>query len=697
MQELEIPFWKQAPFIRALIPFIIGIVLSDQFHVGKIAAVALLLFPVIFLMSFRWLPLHFQFKWQNFQGILLHLLFMAWGIGLVAWQNQRTMNQWYGHNTNTIAWKLQLLTPPEEKNKTMQVTAAVIGVWQQNKEVTTIGKIKLLLEKDNSSKQLSYGDIVLIGVKPTPVRHSENPGAFNYQRYLQMQQIYEQVYVPASKWQQIYRHDGTGFIQRISRWQKQIRNILQQYLGDDVQVLGIAEALLIGYKADLDADLVQYYSSTGVVHIIAISGLHLGLIYWVLLRFLGLFPIFQKKQWLKAAIILSALWTFSLLTGASASVLRSAVMFTIIVIGEAGNRKSSIIQSLAASAFLLLIYNPYLLWDVGFQLSYLAIIGIISLQKPIEQLYFFKYKVIQYVWQMCSITLAAQVMTTPIALFYFHQFPNYFLAANLPAVPLSTIILFAELALLLLSPWPILAHPVAWLVARLIKCLNGIIVQIHHWPMAITDYLPASRITTCLLYALIVCLLVSKNYRNRRLLFAAAACFSLFVFSHLLGLYQSVRQQTMAVLQVRKSTALLVVNGRRCDFWGDTALIADPTSFNRYIRPALIEWRLTTSSIYIQKRPSSPGWFQFANGKMLLVNSFFRPEQWMDPSFPDWILLSADAHLSISDLPVEPKKTLLIFDSSIPLWKIAEWKKQCDALHLRCISIQERGAWIVKK
>ena len=166
--------------------------------------------------------------------------------------------------------------------------------------------------------------------------------------------------------------------------------------------MGLAEALLIGYKDDLDKTLVQSYSNTGVVHVIAISGLHLGLIYWLLLM---LFKPLQKRKlkWLRPVFILTGLWLFSLLAGAQPSVLRSAVMFTCIVLGDSFARKSSIYNTLALSALLLLCINPYWLWDVGFQLSYAAVLSIVIFMQPIYNWFYIKNKVLGfYMETKCS-------------------------------------------------------------------------------------------------------------------------------------------------------------------------------------------------------------------------------------------------------------------------------------------------------
>jgi competence protein ComEC len=215
--------------------------------------------------------------------------------------------------------------------------------------------------------------------------------------------------------------------------------------------------LLIGYKDDLDKTLVQSYSNTGVVHVIAISGLHLGLIYWLLLK---LFWPLQKRRdlkWLRPILIIAGLWLFSLLAGMQPSVIRSAVMFTCIVLGETWTRKSSIYNTLAFSAFLLLFINPYWLWDVGFQLSYIAVLSIVIFMQPIYNWFYIKNKALDFIWKLNAVTLAAQILTVPVSIYHFHQFPLSFMFTNFVAVPLSSLILLGEIVLCVVSFIPIVA------------------------------------------------------------------------------------------------------------------------------------------------------------------------------------------------------------------------------------------------
>src|SRR6185436_16943723 len=192
-----------------------------------------------------------------------------------------------------------------------------------------------------------------------------------------------------------------------------------------------------------------------------------GLIYWLLALLLKPLKNRRKIKWLRPILIVTGLWLFSILAGAQPSILRSAVMFTCIVLGESLSRKSSVYNTLALSAFLLLCYNPYWLWDVGFQLSYAAVLSIVIFMKPIYNWFYIKNKVLDFTWKMNAVTLAAQVLTVPLSIYHFHQFPNYFLLTNLVAVPVSSVIVLGEILLCVVS----FTAPVATAVGNILHYL----------------------------------------------------------------------------------------------------------------------------------------------------------------------------------------------------------------------------------
>ncbi|MGC4100454.1 ComEC/Rec2 family competence protein [Ferruginibacter sp.] len=451
-QPLRIPVYKTAPFVRLLLPFVTGITI--QWY-AQLPFVSILLAVTGFgaaIILFKFLPLSFRFKLQAVQGILINLLLIAFGL-FITWQKDiRHSNNWYGNYYNDSGYIIARIDEPlVEKVKSYKANAVAEAFVTADSTIACTGNLLLYFSKDSAAQQLHYGDRVLLNKKLQPIKNSGNPGAFNYEQYAAFQQLFNNAFLKEKDWILLPQKNVNAFKQFIYAARENILNNLRKNINTGKDELGIAEALLIGYTNDLDKDLVQAYSNTGVVHIIAISGMHLGLIYVLLVWLFARIPLVNRSKLLQVVLILSCLWLFSLLTGASASVLRSAVMFTFITIGNNISKKPSIYNSLAASAFTLLCYDPYFLWDVGFQLSYLAVVGIIIFQKPIYNLIYIKNKWIDAVWKLVAVSLAAQILTFPVCIYYFHQFPNLFLLTNIVAVPLSSIILYAEIFLVAFS------------------------------------------------------------------------------------------------------------------------------------------------------------------------------------------------------------------------------------------------------
>ncbi|HSN61805.1 MAG TPA: ComEC/Rec2 family competence protein, partial [Ferruginibacter sp.] len=418
--------------------------------------------------------------------------------------------------------------PLVEKTRSYKADGIVVSVLDGEKKHTSSGKLLLYFSKDSATATLQYGQLILVKKALQPIKNSGNPGAFNYQRYAAFQQVYHQLFLQPNDWVATNEVSTKACYPFLFKTRAHVLQALKQYIGNNHQELGIAEALLIGYKEDLDKDLVQAYSNTGVVHIIAISGLHLGLIYAVLLWGLNRLPWIKKSRHVKAILLISCLWLFSLLTGGAASVLRSAVMFTVIVTGKYYFKQSSIYNSLAASAFILLCYNPYYLWDVGFQLSYLAVIGIVTLQQPIYRAVYIKNKMLQKIWQMMSVTIAAQVAAFPICIYYFHQFPNLFLFTNLLVIPLSTVILFGEILLVLLAAFAPVATYVGMALTWLIHLMNRIILFFSSYSFSVMDNIYANMFTTWLLYGIVAFFCAWLLNKNKKMLRAAVICLAGF-------------------------------------------------------------------------------------------------------------------------------------------------------------------------
>lgn len=691
-----IPIWKTSPLLRLLLPLITGIVvqwyLPVQLSVIVLSAGS---FTLAYLLYYL-LPLPLQFKLQALRGLLINLFIVTAGL-FISWQKDiRHSNNWYGnlyHDSDYIVVRID--EPLTEKTKSFKAEGYVESVIHNDAAIPCKGKLLLYFSKDSTVGQLHYGDKILIKKNLQRIKNSGNPGAFNYEQYAAFQQTFHNVFLKGRDWVLLKEKNVNPFRQFIYTAREKIIASLQQNISSGKDELGIAEALLIGYTNDLDKDLVQAYSNTGVVHIIAISGMHLALIYVMLVWFFARIPGIKNSKWLQVILILSCLWLFSLMTGGAASVLRSAVMFTFITVGKTFFKQASIYNSLAASAFVLLCYNPFYLWDVGFQLSYLAVAGIVIFQKPIYNLIYIKNKWIDNVWQMIAITTAAQLLTFPVCIYYFHQFPVLFLVTNLVAVPLSTIILYMEIFLVAFSWIPFAGWYAGKITGWLLWVMNRFILYINGLTFAVWDKIPATALTTWLLYGVVIFIsawLLNKQKMNLRLAIAALCCFVItqgFIF------WKVKQQQKIIVYNIPQHRAIDFVTGNNYQFIGDSILLQEGLLQNFHLKPGRIALQLNHGQDSLPTLFHQDGFYQFGKKRILLIDQTIAFEIPAQKINVDIIIISKNPKLYIPQLASVFNCELYVFDASSSLWKIGKWKEDCDKLNLRFHSVPDDGAFIV--
>ncbi len=697
MRYPGIAIWKKAPFLRLLLPVILGILLQwyIQYYLLQIL-IAAVYFAVAFI-AFQLLPLTIRFKFQPLQGFLINIILVTLGLFITYQKDIRHEQNWFGNIYHDSDYIIATINEPLlEKNKSYKAEVAVNNILHNDSIQNTTGKIIIYFEKDSSNTlSLKYGDKILINKNLQVVKNSGNPGAFNYKRYSAFHQIFHNVFLKKSDWILLDEKNINWFKQFLFTARQNVLNILRKNMRGRDDQLAIAEALLIGYTQDLDKDLVQAYSNTGVVHIIAISGMHLGLIYVLLVWLFNKIPFIKRSKIIKVVFILSCLWLFALLTGGSASILRAAVMFSCIVIGQNFSRRSSIYNSLAASAFILLCYNPYFLWDVGFQLSYLAVLGIVIFQIPIYHLFYIKNTWVSKAWQLITVSIAAQIFTFPVCLYYFHQFPVLFLFTNILLIPLSSLILFVEIFLVAFSWIPIIGNYLGKLTWWLVWLMNKAILWFNSLPYSVWDGFSASILSTALLYGFVICTgywLLNKN----KTAFKLSLLFMLS-FTAITGYakWQTFNQQKLIVYNVPQHQAIDFINGNTYKFIGDTVLSEDGMLQNFHLKPARIALQLKGKGDSIPSLYENNNLYQFSNTKIVLINGPIVFESLQQKINVDCIIISKNPKLYISQLAEVFNCNLVIFDGSNSLWKIAKWKKDCEQLHLPSYSVPEQGAFVL--
>ncbi|HEX6170220.1 MAG TPA: ComEC/Rec2 family competence protein [Chitinophagaceae bacterium] len=695
-----IHLWKKAPFIRFLVPLITGIILQWHLQIPPEGLWIALCISSITTILFFFIPFFERYKLSVVSGLVVTVLFIAVG-GLLSWyKNIQHHQDWFGKNyNNESTLVVTLLENPVEKTKSYKANASVDLILKQDSSIKTKGTIILYFKKDSSLSRLEYGSRLVISKPLQQIKNSGNPGGFNYKQYSLFQGITHQVYLQASvpsgkvnEFAVLPTTNKTFFQQFINKSRSKVLSILRTNIKGEKE-LGLAEALLIGYKDDLDKTLVQSYSNTGVVHVIAISGLHLGLIYWLLTWF---FKPLQKRKlsWLRPIFILTGLWLFSLLAGAQPSVLRSAFMFTCIVLGDSFARKSSIYNALALSALLLLCINPYWLWDVGFQLSYAAVLSIVIFMQPIYHLFYIKNKILDYTWKLNAVTIAAQILTVPIGVYHFHQFPLTFLLTNFLAVPLSSFILLDEILLCIISFIPPLAAIIGQFISWLIWIMNSYIERIEMLSFSLWDGLQISILQAILLLMAAAGFgfwLMEKSKPGLK--YALAALFG-FALLRTVSFIQANNRQQLIVYNVPQKTAIDFIDGRKYLFVGDPDLLADDFIRNFHIKPSRIFHRIEPA-IDFENYWQQGNLISYHNNKILVINeaNYFTPLE--EKMTVDLLLIAGNPKLYLNTLAKTFSVKQVVFDGSCPSWKINYWKKDCDSLRIPYHDVSEKGAFVM--
>lgn len=525
----QIPLWKKAPFTRLLFPLMGGIITGKYFDIPAlplaIAGFALIL--LLFYFSIR--KASVRFAHASISGVAVMLLVYLSGIALFNFHDIRKQQEWYGHSLNTSSvYMVRVSSAVVEKPKSFKVEAQVVSAFDGRCENTVKGKTIIYLAKDSNAYRISYGDVLIIKNK---LKEVENPASFlgfDYRNFLANQQIYHQAYLRGNDWVPAGRKQLTALEIVVSRSLSYINHVFETHLKDG-QVTALARALLTGDRTELDKDLVQAYSNAGVVHIMAISGLHLGLIYLLLLKVAEIIPLLSRSKTAKAIVILGGIWFFAIMTGGSPSVMRAAVMFSGLHLGRLINRRVPTYNFWSASAFLLLIFKPLLLWNVGFQLSYMAVLGILVVQKPVYRWLEFRNKMVDYSWQLVSVSIAAQLFTLPLCIYYFHQFPMLFLVANLVAIPLASVGLWSAVILVLSAQIPLIPQLLGRVVSRIFEWLNDFIIYIDSFTFTVWGDIHFNLWESYMMGGIVLFILVWLMRKTTTALKAALVCCILFL------------------------------------------------------------------------------------------------------------------------------------------------------------------------
>lgn len=683
-------FLSQTPFIRLIIPFSLGIFLQLYFEWGFSLIPLIILFIVVAGYTlFQYLSIKNIYKWFELNGILLQIILIFSGITSTQLQFVNNFSNFYGKligDKNQIV-RIRLIENPIEKAGSFKALADVEYI--NHHEI--IGKTIVYFSKNEYKYLYQYGDVLLVPNHFIEIKNSGNPGCYNYKFSCFLQDVTHQIFIKETDCKKIdHRHNI--FYKKLWQARDSILTTIEQNVTNEKE-LGVAQALLIGYRDNLDKDLQQVYSNTGIVHVLAISGMHLGLIFWMLNKALFFLDKNRKSKWVKSITILIIIWLFALLTGASGSVMRAAVMFTFVQAATLMKRNPSVYNSLAASAFVMLIFNPFILADVGFQLSYIAVVGIISLQKFIYNWFYFKNWLLKKIWNLMAVSIAAQILAAPICMLYFHQFPNYFLLANLIAIPLSTVVLFEIIAMLLVAPF---AKLIALFFGKIISFTTMIMNTGVEWvdslPHSVINNLQFNAWQIILIYAFIIAIifwLIQKNISVLK--------FSLCVFIFLIGWFviddiKIAQQRKIIIYAIPKGSAIDIIQGNEFASFQDSMVATHHLTQNFHLKPSRVLHQAISLEPSLIKKIDDQNFIAFNQRITYLQSKIFYKE--VDTKIETDILIVAHNSIySVADVLKKYKFKQLIFDSSNSSYKVKKWMNETASLHINAYSTMDSGAF----
>lgn len=484
-----IPFLHKYPFFRLAVPWMLGIYCGDRFSDsfseplwGFLACILWACLSFLFYFSER-------YSWRWCFGVSLSLFCLAGGWLSVNLQLKTAAETEFPKEE--AVYRLRVNDFPEVRERTF-----LCRVWLKERHdslgIHPVNKQAILyFQRDSLSSRLQMGEELWVRSRISPPVSARNFDEFDYARYLKRKGISGTGFVASGHWQfSECRKEKEGIATVLYRlaasYRTQIENLYRR-LGIEGDELAVLSALTLGDKTDLSESVRESYSVAGVSHVLALSGLHIGLLY--ALAFFLLRPLLlggQSGRVLRSLLLILLLWLFAFFTGLSPSVVRSAAMFSIWALADLCGRQSFSLNTLALTAWLMLLVRPVWLFDVGFQLSFAAVLSILLFQPFLYRLCPVRHRAGTYLWGLVSVSVAAQLGTAPLVLFYFSRFSTHFLLTNLLVVPLVTLILYAAVVLLL-TPMSGLQAVAAVGLEKMLRMLNLLVRWVEQLPYASVD------------------------------------------------------------------------------------------------------------------------------------------------------------------------------------------------------------------
>ncbi len=661
---------------------IVGILLgfyieiSPQYLIGS-GVLIFLLFIISFLQAKK------NFLQNPIFGILTFVLFLY--IGFLTSYSQLPKNN-PNHFTNHFKTELEASSPVlfaevlEVLKPSLYQDRFILKVIMLDSNYVE-GKLLLNVSKDSLEPKLKVGQRIATFYPFEDIKGSLNPYSFDYSRFMKTLGVYKQLNISNDQFETLAISTISLRAYAGKLRDKIIINLKKQDFKKDE--LAVIQALLLGQRQELSPEIQQNYAAAGVIHILAVSGLHVGIILFMLNWGLKFMERWKHGKFLKVAILLISLWGFALVAGLSPSVVRAVSMFSFVAIGMQLNRRTSILNTLFASLLILLLINPLYIFQVGFQLSYSAVFSIVVFQPTIMRLINSENKFLRYVWKIVSVTLAAQIGVLPLSLFYFHQFPGLFLVSNIFILPFMGLILAVGIILIFLiliglNPL-LLSKTYGWMIS----VLNDFVAIIASKESFIIKDISFSLLLCLAFFILLISisfLLKKSSYRNMTLVLIS------IMLIQLVFIYEKYKKpdNEFIVFHRAQNTDIGITNQESFRYY----------TSNIQQKPFFITDYEIGNNRKVDSTLKIKNIYSYAEKDILLLDSL---GVYMLPNFnPKLIVLTNSPKINFERLILKLKPEQIIADGSNYKNLIKEWQLTAKNKKIPFHATGEKGAFIIK-
>lgn len=683
------------PYIRLLIPWMAGVFCGDRFFDERddsSICFSLLGLLVLLTIGCYFLRRH-SLRWCF--GVCVAALCFVGGWTAVGWQLERAV---YEFPEEEAVYRVRLTELPEAKERSY-LCRVILKERIDSATAYPIERPALLyLAKDSSVMRLCGREELLVSSRISPPKNGGNFCEFDYERYLLRKGICGTGYVASGHWKRLPFSASPSLRQKSDAYREKLIGLFQR-LGFEGDELAVLSALTVGDKTDLSESIEESFSISGASHVLALSGLHIGLLYAL---FSYLFKwVAVRGRWgrlVRSLIVLSLLGAFAFFTGLFPSVVRSVCMFSVLAIADVCGRQSISMNTVAVVAWWMLLICPVWMFDVGFQLSFLAVAAILLVQPLLYRLWPVKNWIGKRVWGLITVSVAAQLGTAPLVLLYFSRFSTHFLLTNLIVVPLTTLILYVAVLMLLLTPFSFLQAIVACICDMMLKFLNAFVRWVERLPYSSVDDVWLYQWEVAGIYLFILLLLYYISKKRFRPLLACLCCLLLVVAGHAAAIWTNRPQRSVVFYNVNNCSAVHFIDSDGSSWLNYRDSLTDGKSLRRvaanYWRklrlapPVEVKGDVRERSFFRDRQILS---YQGCRVGMVTDNRW-RNKAASTPLFLHYLYVCRGYDGNMEELMRVFQTSCVVLDASLPAYRKRVLAEECRRKGLRAISLSDEGS-----